>query len=84
MPKYYSVTPSFLLKLMKRSSQLETEMDIIHAFEQLSDDNGILTGDSIELDDDELEVPDNLLDLYNALEGAVSEVEEQEALDSEE
>lgn len=85
MPKYYSVTPSFLLKLMKHSSKLENELDVINAFEKLSEHEGILTSDSINLEDDKEDenVPKNLLDLYQALEGAVSEAEEQEAYDSE-
>lgn len=78
----FSVTPSFLLKLMKQCSSLEDNAQIFEMFEKISNSSAqILTGedlDQLEQEaEDGLNYPEHLEDLKNALEGAVDENEEE-------
>ena len=77
MRNSFTVTPSFLLKLMKHCSKLEKDIDVINTFERLAEANSpILTGNNVDELESE-EVPEHLQDLQHALEGAV-EVDEDD------
>jgi len=81
MRKIFTVTPSFLIKLMKHSSKVKSDVDIFYLYEKFAkNSNQVFTGediDDLEQDDKDMDsIPDNLEDLAQALIGALSFTED--------